>query len=100
MWNALGVAAGNYYLAPGIVAPNASNCGPSVLFGGSCYSAGIKHYELCTSRTLCPGEALFPKLLFDRRAVRLSSSTTEIFYVKAGHPTILAYVDRKVLPNH
>ena len=99
MGNALGVAAGNYYFAPGIVAPNASNCGPGVLFGGSCYSAGIEHYELCASRTLCPGEALFPKLLFDRRAVRLSSSTTEIFYVKAGHPTILAYVDRKVLPK-
>jgi hypothetical protein len=39
-------------------------------------------------------------LLFDRRPVRLSSSTAEIFYVKAGHPTILAYVDRKILPNH
>lgn len=46
-----------------------------------------------------PSEALFPKLLFNGGAVRLSSAATEIFYVKARHATILTYVDRRILRN-
>lgn len=42
-------------------------------------------------------KALFPKLFFHGGAVRLSSTATEIFYVKAGHGTILTYVDRRIL---
>jgi hypothetical protein len=89
---ALGVAPGNYYFASGVLATYTAYCRSRVLLRGSCYSTSIKHYKSRTSGVFCPPQTLFPELLFNSGSVRLGGAATEIFYVKAGHGTILAYV--------
>src|SRR6266852_3967845 len=89
--SALGVAAGNYYLAGGIFATDTADGGTGVLFGGSCDGAGVQHHELSGSGAAGSIQPPVAELLFDGGAVCLGGAAAEIFDVKAGHRTILAY---------
>jgi hypothetical protein len=89
---ALGIAAGDNDLAVRVTAPDAANGGPGVLFGGGSYCAGIKDYVISSGRGIGAAESQISKLLLDRSPVGLGGAAAEIFYVKAGHRTILAYV--------
>lgn len=102
---ALGIAAGNYYLAFGIFPADSANRGTSVLFSGSRYSTGIKHHEPRPVGVVGLVDSELPKLLLNRGSIGLCCAATEIFYVKAGHGTILAYVqlrswDPELLQSH
>jgi hypothetical protein len=86
------VTAGDNNFTKTIVSPNAADGCPCVLFGGGSYRAGIKDNPVCLSYLSSTLKSQLPKLLLNRSAVSLSSAATEIFYVKAGHRSILAYI--------
>ena len=88
---ALCVAARNYYFASGIFAPDAANARPGILFSRGSDGAGVQHYELCIFAGSAV-ETLVQELPLNCCAIGLSCAAPEIFYVKAGHRTILAYV--------
>src|SRR5215471_12053624 len=79
-------------LAGTIRAPNTSNCRPGVLFGGGGYGAGIQYHPICLAGSSSTIEPSLPELLLQGSAVRLGGAAPEIFYVKTGHRTILAYI--------
>ena len=88
----LGVTARYNDLARPIFSPNAAEGGSCVLFGGGGNRAGIEYHPVsmgCLRRTVEPQPL---KLLVNSGTVRLSGSATEIFYVKTGHRSILAYI--------
>jgi len=88
---ALGVAAGNYYFAGGIFAADAAEGGAGVLFGGSGDGAGVQNNDFRGSRAVGAVEAAVAELLLYSGSVGLGGAAAEIFDVKAGHRTILAY---------
>jgi hypothetical protein len=89
---ALGVAAGDQDLAIRVAAPEAANCSTGVLFRGSSYCAGIKDYVISPGGSLCALKPPISELLLDGSPISLGGAATEIFYVKAGHAPILAYI--------
>lgn len=91
MRSALGVASGNYYLAVGVFATNAADGGPGILFGGGGDGAGVQHHELSSTAPVGAIETAVAELLLNGGTVGLGGPAAEIFDVKAGHGTILAY---------
>ena len=89
---ALGIAAGHNDFAVGVLPPDAANGRAGVLFGGGSDCAGVQDHDVGVGRGLGSVQALRPKLLLYSSAVGLSGPTAEIFYVKAGHAPILAYI--------
>jgi hypothetical protein len=89
---ALGIAARHNDFAVRVLPANAPNSSPGVLFGRRGYCAGVQNDVLGPARGVSPLHPMVPELPFNRGAVRLSGAATEIFYVKAGHATILAYI--------
>lgn len=89
---ALGVAAGHNNFAVWVLAPDATNGGPGVLFGGRGNGAGVQDHKVGTGWGFGSIQALLPELLLYSGTVGLSGPTAEIFYVKAGHAPILAYI--------
>src|SRR5205085_10565447 len=77
--------------ASGILAPDAANARPGVLFSRGSHGAGVQHHELCTfaASTVEPSVQELP---LNCCPISLGCAAPEIFYVKAGHRTILAYV--------
>ena len=88
----LRIASGNYYFASRVLAPDAPDCRPRILFGGSRYRTGIKDDKPRLTAFRGTIQPLLPKLSLDGSSVGLGSPASEIFYVKAGHRTILAYI--------
>ena len=89
---ALGIAAGYNDFAVRVAAPDAANGSPGVLFGASRNCAGIKDYVISSSRGSGPVQPPVSELLLDGSSVGLGGAAAEIFYVKAGHAPILAYI--------
>ena len=89
---ALSVTSRDNDLTIGIVTTNAANGGAGVLFSGGGNRAGIENDPFGLAWGIGPMEALVPELSLNGGTVRLSGPTAEIFYVKAGHATILAYI--------
>ena len=89
---ALSITARHNDFAVGILPADAPNRRPRVLFCRGSHRASVQDNVLCPSRRLCPEQSQLPKLPFNCGAVRLSSPAAEIFYVKAGHASILAYI--------
>jgi len=92
----LGIAARDNDFAVGIATPDAPYGRTGVLFGGSSYCAGIKDYVISPSRGGGAVQPGIPELLLDGRPVGLGRAATEIFYVKAGHAHILAYIQHSL----
>src|SRR5581483_6609457 len=88
----LGIAAGHNDFALRVLPPNSSDGSPSVLFGGGRNRTCIQNDKLGLLGGFSSGQPTVPKLLLDSSAVGLSGPTAEIFYVKAGHAPILAYI--------
>ena len=89
---ALGVTSRDNDLTIGIIAANAANGRAGVLFGGGGNRASVKDDPLGLPGGIGPLQAMLPELSLNGGTVRLSGPTAEIFYVKAGHATILAYI--------
>ena len=86
----MGIAASNHDFAARILPFGPPDGGPRILFGGSGNRAGVQDYVaggVPVGRSVQPQLA---KLVLDSGAVGLGSAAAEIFYVKAGHRTILA----------
>src|SRR5205823_5042149 len=92
MGRSLSVAASDNDFAVRVLAADAPNSRSRVLFGGCSYGTGVQDYVVSRLGSLCAGQSSFPELLLDGGTVRLSSPAAEIFYVKAGHAPILAYI--------
>src|SRR5262249_35593898 len=78
--------------AASIRAPNAANCRPRFLFGGGGHGAGIHYHPVGLAGFSSTIEPSLPELLLHGSPVRLRGAAPEIFYVKPGHRTILAYI--------
>lgn len=89
---ALSVTSRDNDLTIGIVTANAANGSAGILFGGGGNRTGIENDPLGLSRGIGPLHALIHELTLNGGTVRLSGPAAEIFYVKAGHATILAYI--------
>lgn len=89
---ALGITASNDDSAVGVAAANTANGGTGVLFGGSRNCTGIKDYVISLRGGRSAARSKLTKLLLYSCPIRLSGAATEIFYVKAGHAPILAYI--------
>ena len=88
----LGIAASHNDFAVGINSADAANGGAGVLFSGRGYCTGIKYYVISPGGARRALQSALPELLLYSCAVSLSRAATEIFYVKAGHAPILAYI--------
>ncbi len=88
----LGVTSGNQDFAPRIFAPDAPNGRPRVRLGGSSHRASVQNHNAGVTSRCGPDKPALTELLLDGSTVGLGSAAAEIFYVKAGHGTILAYV--------
>ena len=88
----LRIAPSNYYFAGRVLALDTPDCRPCILFCGSRYRAGVKDHELCGGTFRGTIKPLLLKLSLDGSPVSLGGPAAEIFYVKAGHRTILAYI--------
>ena len=93
---ALGIASRDNDFAIWVTAPDAANSGAGVLFSGGSYCAGIKDYVISSSRGAGTVQSPIPELPLDGRPVGLGGAATEIFYVKAGHAHILAYIQHSL----
>ena len=87
---ALRITAGHDDPAIGILAANASNGRPGILVGSRGDGTGIQNYDLGFERPGSADRAVVAKLPLDRGAVCLGGTASEVFYVKAGHGSILA----------
>src|SRR5437870_3838381 len=97
---ALSVASGNYYCAIGIFTPNAPDCRPCVRLGGSSHRASIQNHNAGVASRCGPDESVLAELPLDGSTVGLGGAAAEIFYVKAGHGTILAYAHLRMGLNY
>ena len=97
---ALGIAASHNDFATGILPPDPPDHGAGVLFRRSSNRAGVQNHVaggVPVGRSIQPQS---PKLLLDGGPIGLGCAAAEIFYVKAGHRTILAYVVyRSLMPE-
>ena len=89
---ALSITPGHNDFAAGILPANPPDSGTGVLFRGSSNRAGVQDYVAGNIAIGRPIQPQRPKLLLNGSTVGLGGPATEIFYVKAGHGTILAYV--------
>jgi len=87
----LRIAAGNDYPRVGVATTQTANGGARILFGSSRYTTGIQHDKVCILRGISRFYAVLLELSLYSSPVSLSGTTAEIFYVKTGHRTILAY---------
>src|SRR5579864_5548318 len=94
----LRVTSGNHDFAARILAPDAPDGRTSVLFGGGSNRTGVKNQPFSGRWVTSAFQTSFPELLLDGRTIGLSRSATEIFYVKACHGTILAYIHVPAAP--
>lgn len=92
MRSTLGVAAGNYYFAAGIVAPDAAKHGSGVVLGGRRDGARIQDDPFSRGWVFSPREAMPFELVLNGSAVRLGGAAAEIFYEVTRHRTILTYI--------
>lgn len=88
----LGIAAGQNDFALRVPPPDSPDGSPGVLFGGGRDRTRIQNDKLGLLGSFSSGQPPIPKLLLNSSAVGLSGPTAEIFYVKAGHAPILAYI--------
>ena len=95
--DALGIAASDNDFAARILPSDPPDGCPCILFGGGRNRTGVQNYipgGIPVGRSVQPQ---FAKLVLDSGTVSLGSAAAEIFYVKAGHRTILAYVVSRAL---
>jgi len=90
--SALGIATRDQDLAIRVAAPDAANRSTSVLFRSRSYCTGIKDYVISPGGSLGTLQPPISELLLDGGSVGLGGAAAEIFYVKAGHAPILAYI--------
>jgi hypothetical protein len=102
MGSALGIAARDQDLAIRVAAQDAANRSTGVLFRGSSYCAGIKDYVISSGGSRGALQPTISELLLDGSPIGLGGAATEIFYVKAGHAPILAYIQLSLreTPGH
>jgi hypothetical protein len=87
----LRVAAGNDYSGFRITAARAADGSARILLGCGGDTTGIQHDKACILRGISRFHAMFLELALYSGAISLRGAAAEIFYVKTGHRTILAY---------
>lgn len=91
--SALCVASRHQNPCLGLLAPNAANCGASIMIGGGCHRAGVENHDLGLIRYFYALHSERGELLFDGRAVCLGSAAAEVLNVVAAHGVIITVVE-------